>query len=58
MTTEDEKKDLEKLFAQTLATFGVCEFNIIQLHEDKARLFEQLKEMKDKLDKARLENTK
>lgn len=50
MSPED-KKELEKIFTQKLADYGVAQFNIKAIHKQSAELFAEIEEIKATLEK-------
>lgn len=50
MMTVDDRAALEKLFTQSLASYGVLQFNINALQKDGERMFKELEEIKNKLE--------
>jgi hypothetical protein len=54
--TPEEKKELEKLFTQKLANYGVMQFNIKALTKDSYSLFAEIVEIKNKLEAEKAPN--
>ena len=48
--TDEEKTALEKLFAQKLADYGVIQFNIKALTKESIVIYEEIQEIKTKLE--------
>lgn len=49
-TLQEKKEALQKLFTQTLATYGVLQFNIKALKVEEDKQFLQINDLKNKLD--------